>query len=414
MSATGLSKTRSPRLPGKLLRLLFNTLIIAGLAYLAFIIGDRILAMIDPAEPAPVIEVAAPPPQAEPAAHEDASEELAALHLFGKAEEKSAVPLEHKVAPETKLDLTLRGIFAGDKINHGIAIIQNNHDREERHFTIKQTVFRLATLEEIYEDRVILLHNGRYETLRLPKESLSREHFYDSAEIQAEKKRVASDYRDRFLSRDPDQLIKLFGFKETYQAGSFAGFRVKALGEEGLDMMRVLGIEDGDLITVLNGKRFSEGLEAFEEIKKLKTATSVDVIIDRNGNEIPFHFELESPAIATSAEAPGTTAGSSPTSGNPAAGADTYTPDSTTPGTVTSAGSPSVGTASRDSGSEDAPAVEDWESSTAGVSKSRRATRSTEEANLGEDWDDSEGAAEYRAIQQERSKPAEYELEYDH
>lgn len=91
-------------------------------------------------------------------------------------------------------------------------------------------------------------------------------------------------------------LIKLFGFDTAYKNGSFIGFVIKALGDEGREMMEILGIMDGDLITVVNGLRFSESYDAFEELKKLKTATSVDVIIERDGVEIPFHFELEAPA----------------------------------------------------------------------------------------------------------------------
>jgi type II secretory pathway component PulC len=117
----------------------------------------------------------------------------------------------------------------------------------------KHDVFGLATLEEIYYNRVILMRNGKYETLRLPEEFLSREHYLDNKDIKAEKKRIATDFRNLFLSRDGMELIKLFGFKTLYRGGGFIGFIVTAMGDKGSELMETLGVRDGDLITVVNG-----------------------------------------------------------------------------------------------------------------------------------------------------------------
>ena len=222
-------------------------------------------------------------------------QQIADWHLFGESVASTDATPAPADAPETKLNLTLRGTFASKDMHHGLAIIQNNDQDKQQYFTLKQDVFGLATLEEIHEDRVILKRAGRYETLILPKEFLSGEHFLDSAAIKAEKKRIASSYRDIFLSRDGMELIKLFGFKPLHRNGGFQGFIITALGDRGREMMAALGVMEGDLITVVNGMRLSESLEAVASLKDLKTATSIDVIIERDGNEVPFHFELDPP-----------------------------------------------------------------------------------------------------------------------
>jgi S1-C subfamily serine protease len=57
-------------------------------------------------------------------------------------------------------------------------------------------------------------------------------------------------------------------------------------------MLEVLGVEEGDLITAVNGKRFSESLEATQSLTKLKDATEVDIEIDRKGVPLFFHFDF--------------------------------------------------------------------------------------------------------------------------
>ncbi|TCK19018.1 type II secretion system protein C [Thiogranum longum] len=412
MSSTKKCKLFKPRTPGGWLRLFINVLIAAALVQQTAVFGSSILNRLQSGGSR---DISVSTSEIEPstgsgqAARSYASQDIADLHMFGQANENTSETTEPVVAPETKLDLTLRGIFSGDNVDHSFAIIQNNRDKKERYFTIQQKVFELATLKEIYDDRIILLINGQYETLKLPKDSLSREHFYDSAEIQAEKKRIVTNYRDRFLAGDGMDLIKLFGFEEAFKGGSFIGFRVKALGEEGREMMATLGIEDGDLITVLNGMRFSDGLEGIEEIKKLKTATSADVIIDRNGNEIPFHFEFETafadPGAEEAVSGPvyGKAGDVSQASGNPQP--LTEANDNalvTSPGFVTpsSAGSRLVEKGGDKGSSTPVSAV---------VSPV-----SIDDEDLGVDWDESQQAEEYRAKQRERTTGVSQSVEFDH
>lgn len=219
---------------------------------------------------------------------------LNTLNLFGNAEKSTAINKTSE-AKETKLAFTLRGVLATDDPKQGIAQIQNAN-KQERHFAVNDNVFGKATLEEVHVDRVILLHNGRYETLLLPEKFLSVKHF--SAENEKlERKKALTDLRDLFLRSDIEALLKLLEFKPAYLNGGFAGFYIRVLGKKGTEMLATFGLLNGDLITVLNGLRFSESLKATEQLKELKYQTSVDIIIERDGQEIPFHFDVDEAVV---------------------------------------------------------------------------------------------------------------------
>jgi general secretion pathway protein C len=215
------------------------------------------------------------------------------LHLFGKSEDDTSADSALN-AEVTKLNLTLRGILATtNDPSQGYAQIENAK-KEERNFVVKDSVFGQATLAEIYIDRVILLHNGSYETLLLPEEFLDTKHFL-AAQLKQKQKKIVTDYRKLLVNRKGMELIKLFGFDTAYKNGSFIGFIVRALGDEGREMMSTLGVKEGDIIVAVNGESLSESIQAVNNLSKLKDATKVNVEIDREGTRLFFDFDFEEP-----------------------------------------------------------------------------------------------------------------------
>jgi general secretion pathway protein C len=390
MLTAKLNKSSPWRMPNKLLPILANGLMLALLSYLFYQLGTHILNLMYPENETVFLVDTNNIPKQITVTSGNVSRKIASLHLFGQmAAKKKQAAKKQIVAPATQLKLTLRGIIAEDQKHLGIAIIQQDNKKDEKPFSVKQSVFGLATLEEIYDDRVILLRNGKFETLRLPEDALSREHFLNSAEVKAARKRTATDFRNRVLNGDGEDLVKLFGFDTAYKNGGFIGFTVMALGEEGLEMMEILGIQDHDLITVVNGLRLSESLEALEKLKDLKDATSVDIIIERDGNEIPFHFEFDAPIDNSSNKS--TESGSS---------TDTITTDPVNSDSVV-----------------DNPAeplsVTDTITNTSG-SSTNTADSSQPDDDLGVDWDDSKEAEIYKEQQKARTTGSKQEVEFDH
>ena len=279
-------------LQNKWLQRSINLLLIGWLGWLAVSHTMPYFKETAPASSAPV-QIA----QTTSQTHTVDGQEIADWHLFG-----TATPTEQTIepdtlnAPDTHLKLALKGIVATDDVKKGYAIIQKP-DKQEKHFSVNDSVFDLATLEEIYVDRVILLRNGKYETLRLPVEFMATD-LYLERQRKMKAKRIVSNLRQKLVNRNGMELIKMFGFDTAYKNGSFIGFTINAVGEDGPRLMKTLGVEENDLITVVNGKRLSESLEAVQSLTELKDATEVDIEIERHGVPMSFHFELD-PLVET-------------------------------------------------------------------------------------------------------------------
>ncbi len=112
-----------------------------------------------PAAAAPVIPALAPAPQVD----------IAALHLFGGSSVEPGA--EAANAPETPLNLTLRGVFSSDDQEAAYAIIAGP-DGEEMSYGLEDELPGGAVLKAVFPDRVTLSRNGRSETLSLPRQIL--------------------------------------------------------------------------------------------------------------------------------------------------------------------------------------------------------------------------------------------------
>jgi len=228
---------------------------------------------------------------------------LSNLDLFGTLQENTASNKIHE-AEQTRLKLTLRGILAViDNPDQGYAQIEDEK-KEERYFSVKDKIFDVATLEEIYVDRVIILHDGKYETLKLPEEFLDNKHFI-AARLKQKQKKIATDYRRLLVNRRGMELIKLFGFDTAYKNGSFVGFVVRGLGDKGREMMQTLGIKEGDIVVAVNGENLSKSIQAVNNLSKLKDANKVNVEIDRGGTRLFFDFEFDQAADGATSDAGG-------------------------------------------------------------------------------------------------------------
>ena len=92
--------------------------------------------------------------------------DLAALHLFGQSG-VAAVPQTFD-APETSLDLILVGTLASEQADSGMAIVADSEG--DGFYQVGDDLPGDAKLHEVHTDRIVLVHQGRYETLRLREE----------------------------------------------------------------------------------------------------------------------------------------------------------------------------------------------------------------------------------------------------
>ncbi len=137
-------------------------------AALAGVLGWQLAGLTWQALPA---AAALPPPSAAPAQHAAEDPEapppaarLARLSLFGQP--PAPEPEQPADAPETELDLVLRGIYAAGG-GAGVAVIAAG-DEAEAVYSVGDRIADSARITAIFPDRVMLRRGDGAEILRLP------------------------------------------------------------------------------------------------------------------------------------------------------------------------------------------------------------------------------------------------------
>ncbi len=233
-------------------------------------------------------------------------------HLFGVVEKKRAAPkrvaqpVAPKEAPDTQLRFTLKGVVASADPTSAWAIIADRSGNEDT-YGVDSPLPGGATLKEIYSDRIILLHNGRLETLRLPKtgvssaikrgskrQSASRSNRRNKKNTRSTRRqpsgqvnRVSSagtailkDYREKLIN-DPQSVMNSVRAEPYRQGGRLQGYRIFPGSDKSL--FGSLGLEPGDVVTSINGISLDSPLKGLEVMQNIQDATEMNVEVLRNG-----------------------------------------------------------------------------------------------------------------------------------
>ena len=219
--------------------------------------------------------------------------DIARWHLFGVKEQVRA-PVRPQVEeiPETKLKLILRGIFASDDPTKGGAIIADPR-REENFYTVGAQVPGNATLKEIYPDRVVLMRNNQFETLRLPKESLDLGD--NNADVSSQLTPPPDngvslrEYRDTLVN-EPQRLSDLVQIAPENQGGQFIGYKVQPGKDQTL--FARFGLQPGDVITSVNGIALDTPAKGLNVLRSLPDTDQYTIELLRDGQMQSFVIDL--------------------------------------------------------------------------------------------------------------------------
>ncbi len=221
---------------------------------------------------------------------------LARLHLFGNAaeNEQEAPVATTEEAPDTRLRLILRGVFATTDEAMARAII-SEPGGEEKYYAVDDRLPGGATLKEIAGDRVILqTRAGRMETLRLPKEFGGTGRVARGvASTRANRKPVGRNkitprisaaelrnYRDKMLS-NPQELVGLIRTRPVKENGQIKGYKLFPGKDRAL--FNRLGLRSGDVIVSVNGMDLSDPASGLALLGQLSSATEMSVVVERRG-----------------------------------------------------------------------------------------------------------------------------------
>ena len=97
---------------------------------------------------------------------------IASSHLFGRVVKGGAVQSSVS-APETKLNLLLKGVIASSDAVNSVAFITAGQTTVEKSYKIGDNLPGGAVLKEIYDQRILLEYRGRIENLSLLRKVLT-------------------------------------------------------------------------------------------------------------------------------------------------------------------------------------------------------------------------------------------------
>lgn len=216
-------------------------------------------------------------------------QQIADWHVFGVAGEDKPVPKAAVEAPDTSLKLTLSGVFASEEAGQARAIVGDPRGKED-HYAVGDPLPGGAKLSEIYPDRIILERNGRYETLRLPKDRTSAVLQEDSEPGSAAgpgdsagKVAAFTKYRNEVKQNPSAFMNYVRATPARGDDGKFIGFRLQAGPERGA--LKELGLQAGDIVTSINGVQIDSPAKGMKAMQALGEGDSVSVTLLRGGQE---------------------------------------------------------------------------------------------------------------------------------
>lgn len=215
--------------------------------------------------------------------------ELSNAHLFGITTKK--VEITQTKAPETKLNFVLKGVLAAVPMSLASAIIARSSNSAEEIYGIGDKLPGNVTIKEIHSDHVILERAGRLETLRLPKDAGAAQvsSNFSTARFSSSSDSSIKTIRDD-IRRNPTSFGDYALPVVVKEKGKQIGYRLQ-FQEKG-DVLKSAGLRATDIITSINGIKLDQPRNAMNALRKLSTANQLNIIVKRNGMEVPINLQL--------------------------------------------------------------------------------------------------------------------------
>ena len=199
-------------------------------------------------------------------------------HLFGEASAQDQPVADQRVenAPETRLNLKLRGAIMANEETMAHAIIADGSGNERVYF-VKDQVPGGARLHQVEIDRVILNRAGALESLRLPKE-------FQGGSAPAPRRqtnRTSQPSVRQVMNNDPARLTDIIRPQPFMPNGQLKGYRI--FPGRNRQQFSALGLRPGDLVTEINGIALNNPAQGMEAFRSLGDSTQVTVTLERDG-----------------------------------------------------------------------------------------------------------------------------------
>lgn len=206
---------------------------------------------------------------------------VATMHLFGTAETApETLAAAAADAPETRLNLKLRGILAADPSEYSRAIIGSGN--EDKVYSVGAALPGGANVEAVLADRVVLRRAGRLETLRLPRDTADSGVSYEEPPAREETAQPDFAQMRQEIVQDPTRLSELLRYSPVLENGEIRGYRVYPSRDRA--RFSQMGLQPGDVVTAINGTPLSDPGQAMEMLNNLTDASNITLTVERNGS----------------------------------------------------------------------------------------------------------------------------------
>jgi len=201
----------------------------------------------------------------------------------------------------TELKLELKGTITGTG-SQPIAVIRKTGDKKEMMYIEGDTVDR-ARIKAILRQRVILLVDGREETLLMEKIKKSKKTGYNTAagifpnrDAEPIVEQIVLTRNDvETLTSDLPTLRKQVRIRPHFYKGKMDGFRVTGLRRDSVFYQK-LGLRNGDIISAVNDQEIIKPHDAprfYEVFAQLDENDVTNVSIKRNGLPETIRYSIE-------------------------------------------------------------------------------------------------------------------------
>lgn len=222
---------------------------------------------------------------------------LTSANVFGVSQK--AVVVKQTKVPETRSNLSLKGVLAVSPMKTASAIIAQGKNGNEDIYGIGDKMPGGVTVKEIYPEYVVLERNGSLETLRLEKIS-----DMEGFESKGSDKGVASSGGSSG-SGSPEAALKEIRADILKNPTSFGDYALPVVVKESGkqigyrlqpqkkgELLSELGIQENDVITQVNGVTLDDQKNAISALRKLSTAKDLSIMVKRDGAEVPLNISL--------------------------------------------------------------------------------------------------------------------------
>ncbi len=216
---------------------------------------------------------------------------LTSANIFGVSD-KVTVQKQTK-APETRLNLTLKGVLAAIPMQRASAIIAQGKSGKEDIYGVGDKIPGGVLIKEIHPEYVVLDRNGQLETLKLQKisgianiKSGNKPYLKSNKSPGAALKEIRSS-----ILKDPTSFGDYALPVVVRENGKQVGYRLQPQKKGAL--LSELGVQSTDVITQINGIKLDKPQNGIMALRKLSTAKTLNIVVKRNGAEVPLNITLQ-------------------------------------------------------------------------------------------------------------------------